>query len=248
MTWSNRLRLVAGLLAVVLVCAALTLVMNRRLSQATSETATIRAESLGIGTDYAGTVTESLVDEGDEVTEGDPLFTVSSLTLQHDLAIGLVSADTKAYQVSEDGTITLVAPYDAVVTELSAREGAFVEAGSTIATLDRAGSLFVDAEVSLDPSDYARVRQGAPVTIVLPDQSEISGEVASVSVTNADDTAEATVEITSDALVDAGQDGAAQSGLLSPGTPVTASIELYDDGVLAGVNETFGQFLRKVGL
>jgi len=243
MTWSNRLRLVAGLLAVVLVCAALTLVMNRRLGQATSETATIRAESLGVGTDYAGTVTEALVAEGDAVRAGDPLFAVSSLTLQHDLSLGLVSADTKAYRVSDDGTITLVAPYDAVVTGVTAREGAFVEAGSTIATLDRAGSLFVDASVSLAPSDYARVRTGAPVTIVLPDQSEIVGEVASVSVTNADSTAEATVEVTSDALVDGGRDG-----LLAPGTPVTASIELHDDGVLAGVDDTFDQFLRKVGL
>ncbi|MBD5786075.1 HlyD family efflux transporter periplasmic adaptor subunit [Cellulosimicrobium terreum] len=243
MTWSNRVRLLAGLLAVLLVCAALTLVMNRRLGQATSETATIRAESLGIGTDYAGTVTESFVDEGDEVAEGDPLFAVSSLTLQHDLSLGLVSADTKAYQVSDDGTITLVAPYAAVVTDVAAREGGFVEAGSTVATLDRAGSLFVDAEVSLEPSDYARVRQGAPVTIVLPDQSEIDGMVASISVANADNTAETTVEVTSDALVDGAQDG-----LVAPGTPVTASIELHDDGPLAGVDESFGQFLRKVGL
>ena len=51
MTWSNRLRLVGGLLVVVLVCAALTLVMNRRLSQATSSTATIRAEVLDVGSD-----------------------------------------------------------------------------------------------------------------------------------------------------------------------------------------------------
>ncbi|MBD8079704.1 HlyD family efflux transporter periplasmic adaptor subunit [Cellulosimicrobium arenosum] len=245
MTWSNRFRLVAGLLAVVLVCAALTLVMNRRLAQATSESATIRAESLGIGTDYAGTVSEALVEDGDEVAAGDPLFTVSSLTLQHDLALGLVSTDTAAYQVDDDGTITLVAPYDAVVTEVAARQGAFVEAGSTIATLDRAGSLTVDAQVELDPSDFARVRTGAPVRILLPDRSELTGEVASVSVT--DDEEEnrvlATVEVTSDELADGANDG-----LVSSGTPVVASIDLHVDGPLAGVNETFGDFLRKVGL
>jgi multidrug resistance efflux pump len=243
MTWSNRFRLVAGLLVVLLVCAALTLVMNRRLSQATSSTATIRAEVLDVGSDYAGTVTAAEIAEGDEVSAGDPLVTVSSLTLQHDIALGLVTADTSAYEVTPDGTITLVAPYDGVVTDVTAREGGFVQAGEVLASLERAESLFVDARLTLDPSDFARVRQGAEVTVVLPNQSEVAGEVASISVQNTDNQAEATVEITSDGL-----DRGSEHGLVAPGTPVTASIELHDDGVLAGVNETFGQFLRKVGL
>jgi len=243
MTWSNRLRLVGGLLVVVLVCAALTLVMNRRLSQATSSTATIRAEVLDVGSDYAGTVTALEVEEGDEVAAGEPLLAVSSLTLQHDIALGLVSADTSAYEVTPDGTITLVAPYDGVVTDVAAREGGFVRAGEVIASLEREGSLFVDARLTLDPSDFARVRQGAEVTVVLPDQTEVVGEVASISVQNAANQAEATVEVTSDALV-----RGAEHGLVTSGTPVTASIELDGEGVLAGVNETFGQFLRKVGL
>ncbi|QJW35674.1 HlyD family efflux transporter periplasmic adaptor subunit [Cellulosimicrobium protaetiae] len=243
MTWSNRIRLVGGLLVVVLVCAALTLVMNRRLGQATSTTATIRAEVLDVGSDYAGTVTAAEVAEGDEVAAGDPLFTVSSLTLQHDIALGLVSADTSAYQVAPDGTITLVAPYDAVVTHVAAREGGFVQAGEVVASLEREGSLFVDARLTLDPSDFARVRQGAEVTVVLPNQAEVVGEVASVAVQNTANQAEATVEVTSDALV-----RGAEHGLVASGTPVTASIELHDDGPLAGVDESFGAFLRKVGL
>ncbi|MCB7136226.1 HlyD family efflux transporter periplasmic adaptor subunit [Cellulosimicrobium marinum] len=243
MTWSHRIRLVAGLLAVLLVCAALTLVMNRRLGQATSQTATIRAEVLDVGSDYAGTVTTADVAEGDEVAAGDPLFTVSSLTLQHDLSLGLVSADTKAYSVSEDGSITLVAPYDAVVTDVTVREGGFVQAGEVMASLEREGSLFVDAQLTLDPEDFARVRQDAVVTVVLPNQVEVAGRVASISVENTGNRAAATVEVTSDALVRGAHDG-----LVASGTPVTASIDLHDDGVLAGVNDTFGEFLRKVGL
>ena len=184
-----------------------------------------------------------MVAEGDEVDAGDPLFTVSSLTLQHDIALGLVSADTSAYQVAPDGTITLVAPYDAVVTHVAAREGGFVQAGEVVASLEREGSLFVDARLTLDPNDFARVRQGAEVTVVLPNQAEVAGEVASVAVQNTANQAEATVEVTSDALV-----RGAEHGLVASGTPVTASIELHDDGPLAGVDESFGEFLRKVGL
>jgi len=243
MTWSNRLRLVAGLLAVVLVCAALTLVLNRREGQARSSTATISAEMLDVGTDYAGTVTETFVEEGDEVHAGDPLMVLRSLTLQHDLAVGLVGQDASAYRVDRDGTMTVVAPDGGVVTDLAVGRGGFAQAGEVLATVERQGSLFVDARLVLDPADFARVRDGALVTVVLPDQSEVDGSVESVSVQNTRNEAEATVRVRSAGLVRGGE-----NGLVMAGTPVTAVIELHDDGPLAGVDASFGEFLRRVGL
>ncbi|MFE5337193.1 HlyD family efflux transporter periplasmic adaptor subunit [Isoptericola sp. NPDC056573] len=243
MTWTTRLRLVGGLLGVVLLCAALTLVMNRRESQATSSAATIAAETFDVGTDYAGTVTEALVAEGDEVRAGDPLLVVRSLTLQHDLAVGLVSRDGGAYEVTEDGAMTVVAPADGVVTDLAVAQGAFAQSGEVLATVERQGSLFVDARLVLDPADFARVRDGATVTVVLPNQAEVSGVVDSVAVQNTKNQAEATVTVSSAGLV-----RGAEHGLVVPGTPVTAVIDLHDDGPLAGVDASFSQFLRRVGL
>lgn len=243
MTWTNRLRLAAGLLAVVLLCAALTLVMNRREGQATSSSATIAAETLDVGTDYAGTVTKSLVEAGDEVRAGDPLMVLRSLTLQHDLAVGLVGTEASAYEVTENGTMTVVAPVDGTVTDVAVAPGGFAQAGEVLASVERHGSLFVDARLVLDPADFARVREGAAVTVVLPDQAEIAGSVDSVAVRNTRNEAEATVEVRSEGLV-----RGAENGLVMSGTPVTAVIELHDEGPLAGVDAAFDEFLRKVGL
>ncbi|MGW8565044.1 HlyD family efflux transporter periplasmic adaptor subunit [Isoptericola sp. NPDC055881] len=243
MTWTNRLRLVGGLLGVVLLCAALTLVLNRREGQATSSTATIAAETLDVGTDYAGTITRSFVEPGDEVHAGDPLLVLRSLTLQHDLAVGLVGKEASAYEVTDDGRMTVVAPADGTVTDVAVGLGGFAQAGEVLASVERRGSLFVDARLVLDPADFARVRDGAPVTVVLPDQAELEGTVSAVAVRNTRNQAEATVEVRSDGLV-----RGAENGLVMSGTPVTAVIELHDEGALAGVDAAFDEFLRKVGL
>ncbi|GAA1729347.1 hypothetical protein GCM10009809_26150 [Isoptericola hypogeus] len=243
MTWTVRLRLVAGLLVVLLVCASGVLLLNRRMGQATSSSATIRSESLAVGTDYAGTVTKAFVSEGDVVSEGDPLVRLRSLTLQHDLAVGLVSKDASAYEVTNDGTMTVVAPADGVVTELAAGQGAVAQAGEVLASVERAGSLFVDARMLLDPADFARVREGGSVSIVLPNSEEIDGTVESIAVQNTRNQAEATVTVRGEGLVDG-----AEHGLVVAGTPVTAVVELHDDGALAGVDASFDAFLRRVGL
>jgi multidrug resistance efflux pump len=241
MTWSTRIRLVIGAVLVLALCAALTLVLNRRTSQVTSSSATIRAEQLAIGTDYPGTVADSAVAEGDRVSSGDPLFTVQSMVLEHDLSVGVVTADSDAYEVDKDGSLTAIAPVDGVVTDVAVRPGGFARAGDVVTTVERSGSMYVDARVLLEPADFARIREGAEATIVLPDQSELSATVRSIAVRNTSNQAEATIEIVSDDL-ERGSD------LAVPGTPVAASVELHDDGPLDGVDQGFRQFLRELGL
>ncbi|WP_265522972.1 HlyD family efflux transporter periplasmic adaptor subunit [Oerskovia flava] len=243
MTWSNRLRLAAGLLVVLAVVAVATVVLNQRIAQATSTTATIRSTTYDVGTDFAGTLTESFVVEGDAVSAGDELFAVQSLTLEHALSVGLVSAESAAYEVEADGTMTLLAPANGIVTDIPTGVGSFLPAGTVVATVERADSLFVDAHFTLDPRDYARVEDDATVVIVLPNQAEIVGEVAAITVQNIENQAESTVEVRSADLV-----RGSEHGLITSGTPVTASLQLRDDGALAGVGDSFGQFLRKVGL
>src|SRR5699024_6436213 len=153
-------RLALGLLLVLAVTAAFTTVLNRRITQVTSASASIQALHLDIGTDYAGTVMTSSVEVGDDVAEGDTIVTVQSQALAHDIAIGLIRADAAPFDATPDGTMTSVAPADGIVTALPAQEGAFVQAGTVLATLDRADSLYVSAEYSLDAGDYERIETG----------------------------------------------------------------------------------------
>ena len=55
--------------------------------------------------------------------------------------------------------------------------------------------------------------------------------------------AKTTVRISSESLVDGGH-----HGLMSRGTPVGATLQLRDDGILAGVGDGLFDFLRKIGV
>lgn len=243
MTWANRLRLFVGLVGVVALVAVLTVLFNQRQSQVTSASASIQAAEYPVGTDYGGIVIDRLVEEGDSVTAGQPLFTVQSPTLQADVAEGLVSLENVAYSVSDTGVLTLTASIDGTVTGIKTERGSFVQAGQVLATIDRGGSLFVSAQFVLTSTDYSRVEDGAPVDIVLPNQARITGTLESVEVTTVDGQAETTARVVTAGLADG-----EYNGLAAPGTPVSATLSLRDDGPLAGVSDGFFGFLRTIGL
>lgn len=243
MTWQSRLKLFVGLVAVVGVVAVLTLVFTQRQSQVASESASIQAERFPVGIDYGGTVVERLVTDGDRVNEGDPLFVVLSTTLQADLAEGLLKPETIAYSVTSDGTITLTASVAGTVRDVTTERGSFAQAGQVLATIDRTGSLFVSAEFELTSRDYGRIEQGAVVEILLPDYQRITGRASSIQVATTDGSATTTVVVTSDELIDGGH-----NGLMSRGTPVSATLQLRNDGILAGASDGLFDFLRKIGV
>lgn len=241
MTWANRARLLLGILMVITISGVSTIVFNQRQQQSTSLTATIEAESHAVGTEYGGLVTRQFVEEGDTVEEGEPLFEVQSLQLERDLALGTVTASRNG--MSSDGTVTITASVDGTVSELTVTEGAFASAGSVLANIDRAGSLYVEAEFLLTARDFARIEEDARVEILLPDQRSLYGTVEEVSVETADGDAQATVRIESPDLI-AGD----ANGLVRPGTPLTATLHLRDDGPLAGVGDAYQDFKRKIGI
>ncbi len=243
MTWKNRFKLFFGLIGVVVIVAALTVVFNQRQAQVTSTSASIEADRYPVGTDYGGTLIERFVDDGDPVAAGDRLFTVQSPSLQADLAEGLVQPDTIAYTVTPAGVVTLTAAVDGTVSGISTERGSFVQAGQVLATIDQASSLFVAADYVLSSRDYARIEDGAEVEIALPNQALVDGVVTSIEVTTTAGEAETSVRIDSDDL----EDGAFND-LVSRGTPVTARLSLRDDGPLAGVGDGLFDFLRKIGL
>lgn len=244
MTWTNRLRLLGGLLAVLALVAVLTLIFNHRQSQATSVTATVSAETSDIGAAYGGTVTRQYVHVGDTVKSGQRLFTIQSIELQQDLAQGLRISNSPSYDVNTTrGTLTYKAAAPGQITTLEANLGSSLGTGEQLAEISVQGSQYVDARYLLSPRDYERVRQGAKVSILLPDNSSIDGTVSAIRVATDSGQARTQVRVDSKALLDP-----RLAALTKPGTPVVATVQLRDDGPLAGVDDAAFNFLRQIGL
>lgn len=243
MTWANRIRLALGLLVVLLLVAVSTLIFNQRQTQATSTSATIGAESFPVGTDYGGLVTAQFVKAGESVAAGQRLFTVQSLRLQEDIASGLLKPGSAPYPVGDDGTATVVAAVSGTISSIDVQQGAYAQAGTVLAHIDRRGSLFVQADFTLTARDYARVFDGAQVDLLLPNQRMLTGRVERIEVQTVSGRAQSTILVSSSGLAEGTDDG-----LITPGTPVTATLHLRDDGPLAGPSDAFADLLRKIGL
>lgn len=244
MTWTNRLRLGAGVLAVLFLVAVLTVVFNQRQSRAASLTATVAADTYAVGAAYGGTVVEQFVKQGDIVAKGDKLFTVQSVPLQQDLANGLEVQSSAAYDVDRKaGTLTYRATVAGQVEDLQAKLGNALGTGSPFAQITVTDTQYVDATYLLSPGDYARVLDGADTSILLPDNSTVPGKVSSVSVATEGGQALTKLRIDAPGLHDPSHTELAQSG-----TPVVATVQLRDDGPLAGVGDAGFAFLRQIGL
>ncbi|MCU1598342.1 MAG: hypothetical protein JWQ47_2081 [Glaciihabitans sp.] len=243
MTWANRFRLLLGLVVVVAIALGATLILSQRETLVASSSASVRAVSYSIGSDYAGTVVSQQANQGDSVKKGQSLLTIQSATLLRDQKSHAGVPKSTAYKVSTAGMMTLVATEPGIVSRIGAHVGGFVSAGSALATVDREGSLYVLADFRLDPYDFSRVEKGAVVDLILPNQQRLAGTVTRIDVTTIGGKADASIEVHSSQLVTGTHDG-----LVAPGTPVTANLHLRDNGPLAGLKEGFVGLLEKMGL
>ena len=241
MTWANRFKLLLGLALVLLIVAAATLVFNQRQTQVRSTSAQVGAQHYDVGTDYGGIVTDAYVMVGDEVREGQRMFAVRSLQLERDISMGVISPARES--VEQDGLLVVRASTSGVVSEIELGEGSFAAAGAVLATIDAEASLFAEAEFILTPRDFGRVEDDAEVTLRLPDGREYTGTVTDITVRTEDGNAHVTARIDSGAIADAQEDA-----LVKPGTPLDATLQLRDDGPLAGVHDALSDFARKIGL
>jgi multidrug resistance efflux pump len=247
MTWSNRLRLHGGLVLVVALVAGLTLVFNQRRSQALSLTAHVVADEVTVGAQFGGVVVEQQATEGDRVEKGDDLYTVvvpPSVGNGGRAVTAVAAVKNAAYVVdAKTSTVTYRALATGLLTDVTGTEGGFIQSGQPLATITAVGSEYAVAEFRLLPRDYERVETGARVDLLLPDNSTVVGEVRAVSVTTQGGLALTHVTISSDALRDP-----ALSRLAVPGTPLSATLSLRDDGPLAGPTDAMVDFLRQIGL
>jgi multidrug resistance efflux pump len=225
MTWANRVRLLVGTILVLVLAALATYQLNQTRGVAVSDSAQILAKTYGVGTPYSGLVVDQLVDVGDPVTAGEPLFVIDSATLQYDVKNGFARTATEATQIDAEGRLVVLATGDGVVTEIASERGTFVQSATQLATVQRADTLYVQAEYTLTPKEYARVADDAAVTVVLPNQRAITAHVSEMKVETVAGNAQAVLTLTGDSLKDG-----AENGLVSAGTPVTAEVHLDNDG------------------
>jgi multidrug resistance efflux pump len=244
MTWTQRLRLFGGILAVLALTGVLTLVFNQRQAQALSITGQVVSAQASVGAAYGGVITQVDAKEGDDVTKGQPLFTVNSPDLQRDLSQDLKIASTEAFDVdASSSTVTYKAVSDGRLSQVTGQAGGFVQNGATLATITANGSQYAEADFVLAPRDYERIVKGAQVSLRLPDDSTVQGTVQAVSVQTTNGQAKTRVTVASDALKDP-----KLAELTHPGTPVAATLALRDDGPLAGPTDGLRAFLIKIGL
>jgi multidrug resistance efflux pump len=244
MTWINRLRLFGGVLGVLLIVAVLTLIFNQRQTKVASLDATVATDTYDVGAAYGGTVIKQYVNEGDVVAKGDELFTIQSVPLQQDLANGLKMQDTDAYDVdAKAGTLTYKATVAGQVSDLKAKLGNALGTGAPFASVSVVGSEYVEAKYLLSPRDYNRVSEGANVAILLPNNQTVTGTVSTIEVATENAQALTEVRVDSKELSNESLDT-----LTKTGTPVVATLQLRDDGPLAGVNDQVFDFLRQIGL
>lgn len=244
MTWTNRFRLLGGLLGVLVLVALLTVIFNQRQTQAQSLTATIGTDAYDVGAGYGGTVIKQDVRENDLVKVGDPLFTMQSPAMAQDVANKVKVKSTEAYTVNtKKGTITYLATVAGQVDEIGARLGTTLTGGQSFARIVVTGSQFVQAQYTLTPRDYERVLIGAPVSILLPNNQKVNGTVSTIKVATDQGNAAAELRVDSPDLTNP-----TLSTLTKTGTPVVATVRLRDDGPLAGVSDSAFGFLRQIGL
>ena len=242
MTWSNRFRLLGGLIVVVVVVAVATFRLNESKAQVASTAGQVSAESYTVGTPYSGVVVEKLVEVGSAVSTGDPLFLIDSVDLQRDVAEGAVPPRIVASDVDANGYLVVRATGDGTVTSLESEVGSFVRDATEMATVQRAGSVYVEAEFVLTPQQYARIEERARATVVLPDRRKITGEVSEMTVEDQDGQARMVISIRSAELVAA----EAEDRLVAVGTPVVASLHLNNDGVVSDIAAHVSALVPKV--
>jgi hypothetical protein len=244
MTWTNRLRLLAGLVGVLVLVAVLTVVYNQRQTRAQSLTGTISTDAYDVGAGYGGTVVKQYVKANDTVKVGDKLFTMQSPALQADVANKVKVKDTEAYNVNtKKGTVTYKATVAGQVDQLGAALGTTLTGGQSFAHITVLGSQYVDAQFLLTPRDYERVLVGAHVSVLLPNNQKVDGTVSTIKVATEQGNAATKIRVDSPELANPDL-----STLTRSGTPVVATVSLRDDGPLAGTSDAMFAFLRQIGL
>ena len=124
MTWTNRFRLLFGVIVVLVLVMGATYVFTQRQAQVVSVSAQIVAETYGVGADYPGVVIDRYVEVSDHVEAGEPLFMIESLQVARDVELGVLSAARN--DVTSSGTLVVRAAVAGTVRTFDINEGSYI--------------------------------------------------------------------------------------------------------------------------
>lgn len=184
--------------------------------------AVIESDSAVVGTAFSGVIEDVSVHTGQSVKAGDELFRLQSPTLQQ--ARETVSFNEKGvgYTVEDDDTMVFTATADGTVGPLPYGPGSFVPANTEIATITLDESLRVRASLPMTAGSYARLSTDTPVQVVLPGGETVAAEIYELAFEETDTGTTAVVRSRVQGEVPT-------SGMVN-GAPVTATLQLEDDG------------------
>jgi multidrug resistance efflux pump len=219
MTIKNRLKFIIGILFVFALVFALVLYLNNAMSTLHTSRADLKADTITIGTDYAGLVVKQYVEEGDKITKGEPLFEIRSQQLKDAITATPTLAATLPFTMNSSQNIVLTASDDGVVQKIFYRAGSYVPTGGIVANVNTVGTLYVEAHYRLAPPDYARIKKGSLITVTFPDNSTVQSTAYNISLVSNGTSV--------DTVIKARLQNANLTDLrFSVGTPVEATLKL----------------------
>lgn len=232
-----RIKFLAGMLAVVLVCAGLFMYLNYSMSKVDSIDARLQSDNYTVGVDYSGIIEKQFVDEGAYIKTKDPLFALRSPTLSDAIRNNDVAKSSLLYSLTDDGLVTISAAAPGQVQSIGYRRGAFVPANSQIATINIENKLYVEATYKLSSPDYSRLNTNSKLTIVFPDDKQVEGSVYDFKLSTVDK------EVLTTVRARFNQD-AINKTAFSVGTPLTTTLHLDSDTWYSAVKNKVQSLLR----
>lgn len=176
-----RLRFLMGFVIVLVVIAGLFLFLNYRMSNITSQKATLETDSYAVSSDYDGVLRRQFVAPGDKIKEGDRLFEISSPSLTQAIRNNQVTKDSLLFEVTDTGNMIVLANAPGTVQQINFTDGSYIAAKSDIATIATSNARYVIARYLLNAPDYARINRANPIEVTLPDNSRFNATVFDIS-------------------------------------------------------------------
>ncbi len=176
-----RLNFLLGMVFVVAIVAGLFLLLNYMMSNISSQKATLETDAYAVSSDYDGVLRNQFVSPGDTVKEGDRLFEISSPSLTQAIRNDRADETSPLFEVTDTGNMILLATATGTVQQVNFTTGSYIQANNEIATIATDNARYVIAKYLLNAPDYARINQGKPVRVILPDNSRYEATVFDIS-------------------------------------------------------------------
>jgi hypothetical protein len=182
MNFKARLKLFFGIVFILLLCGSLALYLNYSESRVGSNGASLKLNSIAVGTEYSGIIVKENVSLDETVRAGEPLFELRSDILSAQLASGQVKASSLNYKIDPaNGAIIFTAANSGIITALNYTQGSFVSAGATIATISDTSSALLTANFYLSSPEYNQLSPATPTIVHFPGGKKITAPISGIT-------------------------------------------------------------------